>query len=103
MPSLTDLYNDFRNRLSKQHFGKDQSVIWSTINDPGMAAQKAGDYLQDSYRSAGDYDPFVDREPTQAIESALGLSGLLQSGALTEEQIRQLARKGIRVDDLMKR
>ena len=82
MPSLAELYGNFRDRLSKQHFGPDQSYIWSTINDPRLAAQKAADWLNQSYASAGNYDPYSEEAPIKAIESAIGLSGLMQTGAM---------------------
>lgn len=82
MPSLAEMYGDFRNRVSKQHFGPGQSVIWSTINDPKLAAEKAADWLNQSYALAGSYDPYSEAVPEKAIESAIGLSGLMQTGAM---------------------
>ena len=82
MPSLAEMYGDFRNRVSKQHFGPGQSVIWSAINDPKLAAEKAADWLNQSYASAGAYDPYSEAVSEKAIESAIGLSGLMQTGAM---------------------
>ena len=82
MAGLSDMFSDFRSRVSKQHFGPGQSVIWSTINDPKLAAEKAADWLNQSYASAGAYDPYSEAVPEKAIESAIGLSGLMQTGAM---------------------
>ena len=82
MASIADIYDQFRSRLSKQKFGPGQSVIWSTINDPKLAAEKAADWLNQSYASAGAYDPYSEEVPERSIESAIGLAGLMQTGAM---------------------
>src|SRR5574343_1100967 len=81
-PSLKEL----QNRLSKQNFGQNDSMIASTVMHPVEAAKRAANWFQNNVNAAAGYaDPYDNPNPlvtndANRVNGAINLLGLMQGG-----------------------